>query len=115
MSQHNTHELVKKAETRDDSHVHATWLHGLNGDQNRWRMMATHLAMGERLDVTHSTTPLMVARLVFAIEFLHVDKDEVHDWIVGFGDVTVALYHDKKAKLVHVHPRHVPTLARLEA
>ena len=48
--------------------------------------------------------PLLVARLLLAIASLHVDENEAHDWVLGFGDVSVACCHAKKEELVYDHP-----------
>ena len=45
----------------------------------------------------------MVARLLLASASLHVDENEAHDWFVGFGDVSTALYHAKIEELVCIH------------
>ena len=47
--------------------------------------VASQLAIGERLDDTQSTPPLMVAMLLLATASLHVDKTEARDRFVGFG------------------------------
>ena len=49
-------------------------------DEVRYRLVATQVATSEGLDDT-----AMGARLVLAIASLHVDENEAHDWIVGFG------------------------------
>ena len=46
------------------------------GDEVPCRLVATKLAIGERLDVTQSTPTLMVAWLLLAIASLHVDENE---------------------------------------
>ena len=53
------------------------------GDEVRCRLVAAQLAIGARLDVTQSTPPLMVARILLAIKSLHVDENEDHDWVFG--------------------------------
>ena len=60
--------------------------------------------IGERLVVTQSTPPLMMARLSLATASLHADQNEAHDWVIGFWDVSVAFHHAKIEELVYVHP-----------
>ena len=63
------------------------------GDDIRCRLLATQLAIGGWLYVTQSTPPLMVARVLLASASLHVDDSDAHDWVLGFGEVSVALCH----------------------
>ena len=79
MSEHNTYELVKNADALGGSHVHAKWLRDHKRDEIRCRLAATQLPIGERLDVTQSTPPSMVARLLLAMTSLHADESEAHD------------------------------------
>ena len=83
-------ELVLNADARGGAHVHAEWFQDHKGVKVRCRLDATKLAMGERLDVTQSTAPLMVERLLLASASLHADENEAHDWVIGFVDVFVA-------------------------
>ena len=70
--------------------LHAKQLEDNHEDEVGCRLVATQLAIGERLNVTQSTQPLVVARLLVAIVPPRVDENEVHA---------------KMEKLVHVHPR----------
>ena len=77
------------------------------GDEVRCRLVAAHVALGERLDVTQSTPPLMVARLLLTIASLLLDENEARDWVVGFWDVSLAFCRTKSEELVHVHRHEV--------
>ena len=63
------YELVKSADARGGSHVHAWWLQDNSGDEGQY--------------ITQSTSRLMVARLL-ASASRHVDEKQAHDWVVGF-------------------------------
>ena len=58
-----------------------------------------------------------VAKLLLASASLHADENEAHDLIVGFGDVSVALYHarDQRDGVLSPAERHVPARELLEA
>ena len=86
--------------------MHAKRLQDGKGDKFRCRLVAMHLAIGERLNVTKSTPSLRVARLLLAIGSLHVGEHEARDWVVGFWKVPVAFHHEKIAELLYVHPQH---------
>ena len=73
----------KNADARGVSHVHAKRLQDGKGDEFRCRLVAMHLAIGERLNVTQSTPTLRVARLLMATASLHVGEHEARDWVVG--------------------------------
>ena len=103
VNDHNMYELAKNANARGGSHVHAKWLQDHKGDEVRCRLVATQLALGERLDVTQSTPPLMLAWLLLAIVSLRVDENETHDRVIGLWNVPVALYHAKLEESVYVH------------
>ena len=105
------------ADARGGCHAHAKWLQDHESDDVRCRLVATQLAIGERLEVTQSTPPLMVARLLLAIASLHVDENEAHDWVVGFGDVPRRVVPSKDGRGVVRTPttRHVLTWVLLEA
>ena len=103
MSEHNMYELVKTADARGGSRAHAKWLQDHMGDHVRCRLVATQLAIGEKLDVAQCSPPLMVARLFLAIASLHVDENEARDWCIGFGDVSVAFDYAKIEEVVYVH------------
>ena len=85
--------------------MHVMWWEDHKGDEVRCRLVATQLAIGERLDVMQSTPPLMVARLFLAIVSLRVAENEGNDWVFGFWDVSVAFYHTTIQELVYVHPQ----------
>ena len=74
VNKHNMHEFVKNADASGGSHVDAKWLQDHKGDEIRCRLAATQLAIGETLDVTQSTPPLMVARFLLAIASRHAQE-----------------------------------------
>ena len=69
---------------RGGSDVRAKWLQDHKGEEVRCRRVATQLAIGGRLDVTQSTPPLILAKLLLAIASLQADENEVHDWTVTY-------------------------------
>ena len=71
MSEHTIHMLVNSVDARGGSHVHAKRLQDPKGVEVRCRLVTTHQAIGERLDVTQSTPQLMLARLLLAITSAH--------------------------------------------
>ena len=100
VNEHNMYEFVKNADARCGSHVHA-WLQDHSCDEVRCRLVAIQLDISDRLDVTQSTPPFLVARFLLAIDSKHVDDKGDHDWVVGFS---VAIFHANMEELVFVHP-----------
>ena len=105
MNEHSMYDHLKNADVIVGSYVHMKWLRDHEGDEVRCRLVATQLAICERLDVTQSTPPLMVARLMLAIASLHADENEVHDWVVGFWNVSVG-FSDAKLESWCTFTRH---------
>ena len=71
MQEHNMYDVVKNEDAKGGSHVHAKWLQDVKGEEVRCRLVATQLAIGERLDVTQSTPPLMIARMLLSFALRH--------------------------------------------
>ena len=90
MNDHSTNELVKHADARGGCRVHARIGCKKNmGDEVRRRLVATQRAIGESPDVTQSTPPLMVARLLLEIASLQADGNEAHDWTIGVWEANI--------------------------
>ena len=96
MSEHNMQELVESADARVGSHVHFEVV-----DEVRCRLVATQLAIGEKLDLTQSTTDggkaLAGTFVLMRTMFTHL--------VVAFQDLSVVFHRAKVAELVYVHPR----------
>ena len=95
---------TSSSDARGGSHVHAKWLQDHTEKEFQCRLVATQLAIGEGLDVTQSTPPLMEARLLLSTASLRVDEHEVYDWGSTILGLIRCLISRQEKDLVYMHP-----------
>ena len=104
IARHEVGELVKTSECTQGVHVKGGWVEDNKGGIVRSRFVAKQVAYDKRDDVSQTTRPLLIFRLLLSIAVSFAPIFCGSAVVLSAWDISVAFFHAVMDELVYVHP-----------